>query len=77
LKYQPATVLTSTNAPAIKKPLGIRRQKGRLSAGSTDHGGGVQPGISPSVGVDAASVAGPSGWSRLRSAGCIPCCGHG
>jgi hypothetical protein len=59
-KYQPATALTSTSAPAINQSAGIRRQKGRVSAASGDHGG-VQPGMSPSVGVDTASVAGPSG----------------
>jgi hypothetical protein len=61
MKYQPTTAPTSTSAAAISNQMaGIRRQKGRVSAASGDHGGSVQPAIEP--GSDGARQ--PAGWPK-------------
>jgi hypothetical protein len=69
---------THVHAPAASGDHGGGVQPGMSpAAASGDHGGGVQPGLPPAVGIDAASVAGPSASTPRSADGCIPCCGHG
>jgi hypothetical protein len=56
-----------TGGPWWRRPAGDRARIGRRR---------VPGGTKASVGVDAASVAGPSGSTPPSDGSCIPCCGH-